>query len=329
MKLIHGECLEEMRKMDDNSIDLIATDPPYFKVKGEYWDNQWDTSQGFIDWIGELCKEWQRILKPNGSIYVFASPKMSWAVEGEMRKWFNVLTNIRWQKPAYSTKAEMFTKEKLRSPFPASESIIFAEHFNSDNIAKGEAGYNQKCDELRGFVFEPLIIYFSRKLKDSGYTTKSLSMLVGWNETKLLHYTRGGKDWWRMITKESYNELYPYLLFDKSYEDLRREYEDLRQEYEELRRPFNATPEAPYTDVWTFKTVSTYKGKHPCEKPLEMMRHIVRMSSREGATVLDCFMGSGSTGEACKIENREFIGIELDDKYYEQAEQRLYQKLLI
>ena len=77
MKLIYGECLEEMRLMPDNSVDLICTDPPYFKVKGEYWDNQWDTSEGFIEWIGELCEQSQRLLKPNGSIYVFASPKMS------------------------------------------------------------------------------------------------------------------------------------------------------------------------------------------------------------------------------------------------------------
>ena len=52
-------------------------------------------------------------------------------------------------------------------------------------------------------------------------------------------------------------------------------YETLLRTYENARRPFNATPDAPYTDVWDFATVNTYPGKHPCEKPLDMCRHIV------------------------------------------------------
>lgn len=47
------------------------------------------------------------------------------------------------------------------------------------------------------------------------------------------------------------------------------------------------------------------------------------MSSNEGATVLDCFMGSGSTGVACVNTNREFIGIERDEKYFAIAQRRI------
>ena len=46
--LIHGDCLEVMRGMDANSVDAIITDPPYFRVKGEAWDNQWDTPAEFL-----------------------------------------------------------------------------------------------------------------------------------------------------------------------------------------------------------------------------------------------------------------------------------------
>ncbi|MGA1354707.1 MAG: DNA methyltransferase [Candidatus Limnocylindrus sp.] len=89
--MIHrGDALDVMRGMADNSVDLIATDPPYFKVKGEEWDWQWKTPEKFLAWIGELCDQWQRILKPNGSLYVFASPRMAWGVEGEVRKRFAV-----------------------------------------------------------------------------------------------------------------------------------------------------------------------------------------------------------------------------------------------
>jgi len=104
---------------------------------------------------------------------------------------------------------------------------------------------------------------------------------------------------------------------------LRREYEDLRREYEDLRRPFNVSADVPYTDVWTFRTVQAYKGKHPTEKPVDMMRHIITASSKEGATVLDPFAGSGTTGVACMMEGRNFIGMELDAGYFDIAKRRI------
>ena len=50
-QVIEGDALAVMASMPDNSVDLIATDPPYFKVKGEWWDRQWDNPAAFIDWI--------------------------------------------------------------------------------------------------------------------------------------------------------------------------------------------------------------------------------------------------------------------------------------
>jgi adenine-specific DNA-methyltransferase len=113
-----GDCLELMRALPDNSVDLIATDPPYFKVKGEAWDNQWSTPAQFLAWMDLLAEQWQRILKPNGSLYVFAWPKMAARVEILLEERFNVLQRLTWQKPPYSTKAEMFRKGDLRSFFP-------------------------------------------------------------------------------------------------------------------------------------------------------------------------------------------------------------------
>ena len=62
---------------------------------------------------------------------------------------------------------------------------------------------------------------------------------------------------------------------------------------------------------------------HPTQKPLSLITDLVLKHSNEGDTVLDCFMGSGTTGVACKNTNREFIGIELDEKYYKVACERL------
>ena len=48
MRLIQGDCLDVLPTLEDSSVDLILTDPPYYKVKGEAWDRQWDTAAGFL-----------------------------------------------------------------------------------------------------------------------------------------------------------------------------------------------------------------------------------------------------------------------------------------
>lgn len=63
--------------------------------------------------------------------------------------------------------------------------------------------------------------------------------------------------------------------------------------------------------------------KHPTIKPIELVRNLVINSSKEGDTVLDCFMGSGTTGVACMNTKRNFIGIEIDEQYIEIAEKRI------
>lgn len=65
------------------------------------------------------------------------------------------------------------------------------------------------------------------------------------------------------------------------------------------------------------------KYGHPTVKPLSILENLVVNSSQEGEVVLDCFMGSGSTGVACLNTNRNFIGIELDEGYFEIARNRI------
>ena len=74
---------------------------------------------------------------------------------------------------------------------------------------------------------------------------------------------------------------------------------------------------------WDFATVQFYKGKHPCEKPLALMEHIITASSRPGDVVLDPFCGSGVTGIAARKHNRKFIGIERDPSWVETACRRI------
>ncbi len=62
---------------------------------------------------------------------------------------------------------------------------------------------------------------------------------------------------------------------------------------------------------------------HPTQKPVDLLEYLIRTYTDEGETVLDCFMGSGSTGEACANTGRNFIGIELDDHYFDVASERI------
>jgi site-specific DNA-methyltransferase (adenine-specific) len=69
---------------------------------------------------------------------------------------------------------------------------------------------------------------------------------------------------------------------------------------------------------------ASQKGKvHPTQKPVALMEYLIKTYTNEGETVLDFTMGSGTTGVACKNLGRNFIGIELDDKYFELATKRI------
>ena len=84
--------------------------------------------------------------------------------------------------------------------------------------------------------------------------------------------------------------------------------------------PINNLGDSQLFDV---KNIHGKSKIHPTQKPVEIIEKLILNSSKEGDIVLDCFMGSGSTGVACVNTNRKFIGIELDEKYYNIAYNRI------
>lgn len=92
---------------------------------------------------------------------------------------------------------------------------------------------------------------------------------------------------------------------------------------------YNARPTADYVQEFTnyprdvLEFASEGKTQHPTQKPVDLMRYLIRTYTNEGDTVLDFTMGSGTTGVACLLEGRNFIGIEKDEKYFEIAEARI------
>ena len=91
-------------------------------------------------------------------------------------------------------------------------------------------------------------------------------------------------------------------------------------------------PGRVYNDKFPVSILKYHKDKaecnntkrvHPTQKPIPLMEYLIKTYTNENETVLDFTMGSGSTGVACKNTNRNFIGIEQDDKYFEIAKQRI------
>ena len=76
-------------------------------------------------------------------------------------------------------------------------------------------------------------------------------------------------------------------------------------------------------DIQKFSWSSHKPHGHPAEKPVELIKWIVKNCSSEGDTVLDAFMGSGTTGEACIDTRRNFVGIEMSEKYFAIAKDRI------
>ena len=323
-----GDALAVLPTLSEASMQLICVDPPYYHIKSEAWDRQWPTREAYLSWLRSLAKEWQRILTPNGSLYVFASPQMAAHVEVMLGEMFHVLNRIQWlKKDGWHKKADPVA---LCSFLSAREEIIFAEHPSQS------PEYEHSCNALRADVFQSIRDYLESERQRAGISFEDVRQIVGCAPKSGLPSHWFTPSQWVLPTQEQYAKLQhgfnsrnghaDYLR--REYEDLRREYEDLRREYEDLRRPFTVSTRVPYTDVWDFATVPAAPGKHPCEKPLPLLRHIITASSRPGDTVLDCCAGSGSTLEAAKQCGRHAIGIEIDPRWHQQAMRRLSQEQL-
>lgn len=335
MTLINADSLDYIKTLPDNCIDLIATDPPYYRVKELAWDRQWGCIEDYLTWLDDMLVEFWRVLKPAGSLYLFCGSRLASDTELLVRQRFDVFNHIVWAKPSGQWKG--CRKEDLRSFFPATERIIFAGHYGAEGYAKGQVGYASKCQELKAQVFKPLIDYFRNARAALNISAAEINAVTG---TKMCSHWFSESQW-QLPKPEQYAALQKlfaekalaaglacplagihsslrdrYDALSETYAGLVEEYAGLRQQYKNLRRPFAVTKEVPYTDVWTFPPVPYYPGKHPCEKPAELMRHIIHSSSRPGETVADFFMGSGSTIKAALEIGRRAIGVDIEEERF-------------
>lgn len=88
---------------------------------------------------------------------------------------------------------------------------------------------------------------------------------------------------------------------------------------------YDATLKYPSTvlEIPAVVSNSLEKVNHPTQKPVALMEHLIKTYTNDGETVLDFTMGSGTTGVACKNLNRKFIGVEMDEIYFNTAKERI------
>tara|TARA_R100001530_G_scaffold33644_7_gene26407 strand:- start:2305 stop:2784 length:480 start_codon:yes stop_codon:yes gene_type:complete len=140
------------------------------------------------------------------------------------------------------------------------------------------------------------------------------------------------KSQWGFITQEHYEKLqkaardeafkHDYEAFKHDYEAFKRDYDDLKREFYATRAYFDNTHDN-MTDVWMFhRVVGEDRYGHETPKPVDMVVRVVKSSCRVGGTVLDPFLGSGTTLIACEKVDRICNGMEIEPRYVQVAIER-------
>lgn len=294
--VVNEDSINALKKIPDHSVSLILTDPPYHSTKKENIinDKAFSTDEEFIDWLELFSIEWKRIIKPNGSIFMFCSSAMESQLHMMLAKRFNILSHLVWTKPnepGYDGWKGKMKKEALRQWYPQSERIIFFEPAVEGNLNRSYLG--------------DLLKKTRQACHLSGHElTERIGAYGSVNHGGAVSNWETGRN---IPSREQYAKMQTVFSECNCCQNL--------PDYEDAVRPFEVNANVEFTDVWTFPSVKQYKGKHPAEKPIEMLEHCIKATTFEGDIVLDCFAGSGSTGIAALRTNRKSIAIEIDPSW--------------
>lgn len=313
-RIYQRDCIEGMRMIPDSSVDLIVIDPPYNIGKDKRWD-KWRTVDEYVEFMGAVFAECERVLKSTGSFYWFHNDMMQikrLMDTIEVQTSFVYKQFIVWDKfngtPWNQLKAITHSEDNRNFPKLAEYCLFYTFQ-------------NELTDVINDVTkFTNLRKYFGDFLTALGITKKSVMEKVG---QRADHCFRSNSTQWGLPTEETYTAL-SALPRDASfayrpYDSIRKEYEKLRQGYNEERYTFNV--HKTHASVWQY-AIPEQNG-HITPKPLGIIENIIRHSSNEGDIVLDCFMGSGTTAATAVNLNRNFIGFERESEYIEIANKRL------
>ena len=299
-----GDCLDVMRNLPNDSIDIIIADPPYYKIKDDEWDNQWKTFKDYLCWLEFRVIEMKRVLKNNGSLYMFGDDHRIAYIQVMMDKHFTFLNHLVWYK---RNNVPIKYAHNFRSFAPVSERILFYSLQDS-------TGLERVMLDVDNFI--PLRQYFKDFQEALGISKTEIVEKIGQQAD---HCFRWGSTQWDLPTPQTYKQLCELPLKD---EFIRKEYEDLRKEYEDLRRPFNYT-KGMY-EVFDIPIINKKENtNHSTTKPIEVIVRLIKTSMKEGATVFDPFCGSGPTLEACMRLNLDCLAVDISDEWVPHYRKRL------
>ena len=299
IQIINNDCILELEKLADNSIDLVLTDPPYFIDK---LDNKWsstdvnnDTKNSHIthlpkgmkfdknqvknlyDYYLELSKILFRKMKPGAYFLSFSSPRLYHAIAMSCDiAGFEIRDMINWTYTQSMPKGMSISHVIDKMKISEEEKVSLKEEYK-----------DYKTPQIRS-CFEPICV----AMKPIGKLTFIQNELQF--KTGLLDFSQKvGIDCDRVpaniITTEEFNESY-----DKNFL---------------VSKPGKAEKGEDNT--------------HITVKPIALMEHLVKLFSKKDALVVDPFLGSGTTALACKNTDRNCIGVELNKEYYEICLKRL------
>ena len=309
IELYCGDCLEVMKNIPDNSINLVLIDPPY-NIGKDKWD-KWKTVEDYVQFMGKVFLEIQRILKDNGSFYFFHNDFLQIV---ELQNFINKNTEFKFK--------QMLIWDKFNG-IPAGTQ-------GRNCVFNGQRNYAKCCEYILYYTFQDETGLNKIKLDMNNFKTLRdyskrlqdyIGLKIGQINKKLgnrraEHFFYHSSTQWDLCTEEVYNLLIENFNINE-WEEFRT-YESLRQEYESLRYVFNIQN---VPSILQHEPVK--QNGHLTPKPIKILETLIKTSSNENDVVLDCFMGSGSTGVACKHTNRKFIGIEVNEKYFELAKKRI------
>ena len=275
----NADCIEKMQSFEENSVDLVVADPPYWKVVGEKWDYQWKTEKDYVEWSLKWIKEVSRILRIGGTFYCFGYFRtLALLVPHLENMGLELRQQIILDKGMRAVSGRATKKYKI---FPnVTESILFIIKDNKQFVKP----------------------FLKERQKALGLTAKQINEALG--------VKSNGGGMWSIYTGKNVCEQFPTEeLWNKLSSIL-----DFEMPYNKVAQTFN--PQMGYTDVWA--DIDFYKEKHlhPTQKPLKLIRRLIEASSNEGDIVLDPFSGAGSTQLSSIQLKRHYIGIELDEGYY-------------
>lgn len=304
IKLMQGDCLERMKEIEDGSVDLVLTDPPYGTVKGlggggvshgMVGKTGWDDAISPSDFLPEI----NRILRMNGAVVLFSQEPYTSRLITETHGNLPFSYRMTWLKDHFANALIAKT-----APVSYTEDVCV---------------FFKKYDTM---AIHPLREYAAKVLAYCGGDLKAINAALVHRRAEHFFYIRSTQ--FGLCTEATYLQICETYGLDrqpwfKPYAELDEESRRFRRRF---RRRFNLPEGQKYkSNVLQYK--KDYDGYHPTQKPVALMEDLIRTYSNEGDTVLDFTMGSGTTGVACVNTGRRFIGIERDEGYFQIAKERV------